>query len=249
MKVSASTFWIVALVVAVVAVVLVNVYVEVREKRNVEDQFTVFLINRSVRPGERLSERDVEAKAVPQRFGEAFKFAVEPDKDGRPSAIGDTFQRPANSGDVLWYNLFTKSADDDLDHQITDQMRLVALPVNSRMLPGNLQPGMFVDIEAPFSVVDGGSTVLPVMEYVRVLAVGNVSIVDQESTRGGRPRNPSSYRTISIEVEPDQATDLSMIQKIAIGDFELHLRNPADQSTPKIRAGGINPDVLRLIEP
>ena len=117
------------------------------------------------------------------------------------------------------------------------------------MLPGNLQPGMFVDIEAPFSVVDGGSTVLPVMEYVRVLAVGNVSIVDQESTRGGRPRNPGSYRTISIEVEPNQATDLSMIQKIAIGDFELHLRNPADQSTPKIRAGGINPEVLRLIEP
>jgi Flp pilus assembly protein CpaB len=244
---SGTRLVVIAVAVAVVAVILMNVYVSMARREAREGEFIVYRLNRAVQAGDRLNERDVEAVAVPQRFRSAFANAV--DADGLTTRVGSAFERAANSSDVLTYDLFVAPEGDELDRLVGRDMRLVALQVNSSSLPGTLRPGMFVDIEAPFASQGALPNVLPVMERVKVLAVGRRSVVDQSSGSGSsRGGSMGSYSTISIEVTPQQATELSMVQKIAAGDFELHLRNPGDMGTPKIPTGGINPEVLRLVE-
>jgi len=102
---------------------------------------------------------------------------------------------------------------------------------------------MYIDIEAQFP---GGSlNVLPVMERVEVFSVGSRTIGGDANSTSRSSRN---FTTISIQVSPDDATSLEKIKKLVVGDFELHMRNPADNTTPKIPEGGINPQVLKLID-
>jgi hypothetical protein len=70
-----------------------------------------------------------------------------------------------------------------------------------------------------------------------------------EHTARSARRNRSLIRKITIEVEPHLATTLSMIEKIAIGDFELRLRNP-DDATRRLKGvppGQINPQLVDLL--
>lgn len=235
---------VIALIIAAAAVVLVNVYIGVLRKQAQTSAFTVYRLKQSVRPGDKLTDRHVEAVAVPEDFQSAFSNAVDP--TGLETRLGEIFRRPADRADVLTYDLFLDPDENELDRRISRDMRLVALPVNPRRLPATLRPGMFVDIEAPFPST-GVPNVLPVMERVRVMAVGSHSVID-EATSEGKARL-GSYSTISIEVTPSQATQLSKIAKAVTGDFEIQLRNPGDHSTPKIPTGGLNPEVLQLIEP
>ncbi|HEX7010333.1 MAG TPA: RcpC/CpaB family pilus assembly protein [Phycisphaeraceae bacterium] len=235
----------VAAIVAAVAVVLVNVYIEVVRRQAREGEFIVYRLTTSVRPGDRLSERDAQPVAVPERFRDSFGDAL--DETGFRARLGEPFRRSANRNDVLTYALFTDPQENDLDRRIGLEMREKALPVNPRSLPAGLRPGAYVDIEAHFP--DGaGSRVLPVMERVKVLAVGPYSVADESSDASGRPMRAGSFASISVEVTPEQATQLAAIQTIIAGDFEIHLRNPGDTGTPKIPSGGINPQVLALVE-
>jgi Flp pilus assembly protein CpaB len=234
----------IGIVLAIVAVILMNIHVEVVRRQARPGEFTVYRLENRVRVGDTLRERDVRAVRMPEDFREAFHNAVDP--TGLRARIGQPFKRAAERGGVLTYDLFIDADEANLDRLISRDMRLVALPVNARTLPGNLRPGMFVDIEAPFVTgAAGGPRVMPVMEFVRVMAVGRRSVIDEQADAEGRQ---TTFSTISIEVTPEQATQLAMIQSVAAGDFMLHLRNPADTSQPKIPMGGINPAVLSLID-
>jgi len=235
-----------AVVLGIVTVILLNVYVErIRSEAN-ERSFRIYQLNLSVAPGYRLKDRDVVAVDVPERFRESFSNAV--DAVGLQIRIGDAFQRSASRGDILTYNLFTPVEGADEDRAIADGKRLVSLPINSQTVPGNLRPGMFVDIEAAFATGQQTAVVMPVMERVRVFAVGQLTESMAEATTG-RPRSIGGFRSITIEVEPLEATYLSMIAKRAVGEFELHIRNPSDMTLAKIPDGGINPAVLKLVDP
>lgn len=234
---------VIGVIVGIVAVILMNVYVEMVRRQARPGEFIVYRLETRAQPGDRLQERDVKAVRMPEDFKEAFSNAV--DSTGLRARLGEPFKRSATRGDVLTYDLFIDPEDNNLDRLISRDMRLVALPVNSRTLPGNLRPGMYVDIEAPFPGRGGVPNVLPIMEYVKVLAVGRQSVIDE---RTGEDSVSRSFGTISIEVTPEQATQLSVIQSGAIGEFQLHLRNPADTSQPKIPSGGINPQVLAMID-
>jgi hypothetical protein len=184
---------------------------------------------------------------MPRKYRDSFDgMVLEESGEGDASLtaqVGLRIKLPARRNQFLTYDLFTDPSDIELDTRINPNMRLVALPVNPRTLPGSLQPGMSVDIEAQFP--GGNLNILPVMENVTVFSVGTRSIADDSTDAGRATRN---FTTISLQVTPDEATNLEKIKKMVIGDFELHLRNPSDNSTPKIPDGGINPAVLRLIE-
>ena len=240
---SSTTLVIVALLAGLIAVVLVNVYVETAKRSARPNSFTIYRLTRSLEPGDKLSQRDVEPMEADERFRDFYSNAL--DEAGVQTRLGETVYRPADMGAPLTYDLFRQREEDDLDRRITEGMRLVALPVNPRTLPGTLRPGMYVDIEAPFQTRAGTIKVLPVMERVRVMAVGRRSVIDEANEAGGRMGN---FSTISIEVEPRQATQLSMIEKLATGDFELHLRKPGDDTVPKIPTGGLNPDVVAMLD-
>lgn len=236
---------IVAAVLALIAVVLTNVYVEYVKRVSEEGTITRFRLTQSLRPGERLKDRDIVAVKLPARYEDAFRTYIN-DKE-RDSFIGRQVLRYAEQGEFLAGRMFEASTDKDLDDEIAPGMRLYPLPVNSRMAIGGLRPGMVVDIEAPFTV-QGKPVVLPVMENVKVIVVGAVSTLDE---RTGSTSRISTYQTISIEVLPQATAKLSMIEKMASGPFELTLRNRLDEKMVKIPNAdpqtGINPSVLDML--
>ena len=235
-----------AVLLALLAVILVNVYISMVRAADQPGSFTVFRLNVSVKPGDTLRSSDVTAVKVDKRFADAFKTAVKANAQGQPFQLGQAFQRAASMNDVLSYNLFEPPTQNRLDLTIDPGKRGVALPVNAQKLPGDIQPGMFVDIAAPFTEPNGQTAVWPVMERVKVLLVGSQSVLDQQN---GHNRNAtSSYSTITVEVTPKQALQLSQIQHLAAGEFEINLRNPGDESTPDIPGGGINPQVLQRLK-
>lgn len=237
---------IIAAAVAVAAVIAVNLYVAMIKKQVHEGQFTVYRLATSLKPGDKITSKSVDAVAVPKRFWDSFEGMVREESgsgdDSLTAQIGQRVRVPVRRNQFLAYDLFTDPNNIELDTRINPNMRLVALPVDPRTLPGSLQPGMKVDIEAQFP---GGSiNVMPVMENIEVFSVGTRSIVSDESAGS---RGQRSFSTISIQVTPEEATNLEKIKKLVMGEFELHLRNPTDSSTPNIPEGGINPRVLQLL--
>jgi len=237
----------IALALALLAVILVNLYVAMIKRQAHEGEFTVYRLVTRYKSGQKLSAKDVQPVRIPRRYMDSFEGAVMEDSADDDQAltavVGTRLRSPARRNQFLTHDLFTDPHLTEMDTRITQGMRLVALPVNPRALPGSLQPGMYVDIEAQFP--GGGLNILPVMERVEVFSVGSRTVAGDARSTGRSQRN---FTTISLQVGPDDATSLEKIKKLVIGDFELHMRNPADNSTPKIPEGGINPQVLKLID-
>ena len=237
---------IIAAVVALAAVIVVNLYVAMIKRQVHEGKFTVYRLKTTLKPGDKLSDKDVEEVAVPKSYWSSFEGMVREDSTEDDASLtaqlGQRVRAAAQRNQFLTYDLFTNPNDVPLDSKINTNMRLVALPVNPRTLPGSLSPGMKVDIEAQFP--GGNINILPVMENVEVFAVGSNSIADDTSAG----RSQRNFTTISLQVTPEEATSLEKIKKMVLGDFELHLRNPNDNSTPNIPEGGINPIVLRMTD-
>jgi Flp pilus assembly protein CpaB len=237
---------IIAAAVGLLAVILVNIYVAMVKRQAHEGEFAVYRLVTTLRSGDKLSQKNVKAITMPKRYRDSFEGMVIEDSVGKDDALtallGTRVKTPARRNQFLSFDLFTDPNDIELDTRISANLRLIALPVNPKTLPGNLQPGMYVDIEAQFP--GGTLNILPVLERVEVFSVGSRSIADDSE---GSARN-QRFTTISLQVTPQDATSLEKIKKLVIGDFELHLRNPSDNSTPNIPDGGINPLVLRLVD-
>lgn len=248
---SSTRLIIVAFALAIVAVIVLNLYVS--QVRRAADQaaFDVYVLTKSLLPGDRIRKEDVKTIRVPNSFKPSMGDLGAISADDLNNRIdGKTpVERSASQGDFVTYRLFeTPESRRDIDKNITPGKRLVSLPVNSRTsLPGVLREGMTVDIEAPFNLGGSIPITLAVMERVRVIALGSRAVYDQD-VNTGRARTTGSFNTITIEVTPDEATQLSMIQRLAAGDFDIQPRNPADTGTPKIKTGGINPEVLDLLD-
>ncbi len=234
---------IVAAVLAVVAVVLVNLYVEAAKRSVDTDEFPVFRLRVSKSPGQTLEARDVERIAVPEKFQPSFAGAVGPNADGQADTLGEVITRPVEVGEILEYRHFDLLTEDESRLLINDGMRGIALPVDASTVPDPLRPEMWVDLEAPFRGNAGDTVILPVMERVRVVSVGSTNIIDEQRGRGGR----SGVGKITLEVTPDQASQLETIKSIVTGSFRVHLRRTEDRGRPKIPDGGINPAVLQLL--
>lgn len=228
---------------ALLAVVLVNVYIEMIKRQQEVETFTVYRLREPLHPGDALRRQDVRAVEVPKRFSDAFSAALKPDElDVR---AGETIRRFAPEGGLVTLRLFEHPDRSGFDQRIAEGKRLKALRVNDETVPGNLRPGMFVDLHAPLPGTSGGVRVLPIMERAKVMAVGRRTVVEEEQE--GRTDAPQ-YRAITVEVTPEMATRLAAIARLAVGPFEVHLRNPADRDRPAIPKGGLNPEVVRLLE-
>ena len=234
---------IVALALALFAAIATNLYIH-RIKQQVREQsIYVYRLLRDVRPGDRMTTKIAEPIEVPKKLQDSYRDALDKVGFANKIEVEARFRASAPQGDIMTYSMFL---DPEIEAaQITLGMRRVTIPVNSRSVPGSLRPGMTVDIEAPF-YVGPQLEVLPVMEHVKVLALGRFTIADEHDST--RRRRPGSYSSIEIEVTPEEATLLSTIKRRASVEFELHLRNPGDLERPKIPGGGINPQVLDLIE-
>ncbi len=236
-----------AVIMAALAVILTNIYINQIKKQNELESFKVYVLKISMSPGDRLRSRDVEEISVPdtQKFRTTFDQMGSLDTTGLKTRIDlkEPLQRPANAGEILLYRHFTSPDGGVIDQKITPGKRLKVLSINSKTVPGALRVGMFVDLEAAFNT-QFGVQVLPVMERVRVVALGTATSYEAATSRVSASR----FSSLTIEVTPEQATQMNLIERVMIGDFDLTVRNPSDTAYTKIPSGGINPAVVDLVE-
>ncbi len=238
-----SKLLLVAVVLAIVAAVMVNVYGEMLKRANAEQSFPVYRLTRSMKRGEKLRRQDVRMFAVPVSFRDSFPDAVDTEAALENLLESEPLQMDVPQNAVLLRSHFVERGGEAGDRNITLGYRRVWLPVNSRSVPGGLAPGMYVDIAAPFSTGAGLPEVKLVMERVKVEAVGERTISD-DTVGVQRSR---SYHGITIDLPPGDALKLSQISMMITGDFILQLRNPGDNERT-IKSGGINPEIDQLIE-
>jgi Flp pilus assembly protein CpaB len=236
----------IAVALALLAVVLNSLYIQHIRRQSEEDFFLAYVATRSLTPGSKVQPRDYKEMRLPRRFEKTFKdvgFLGESEivTYGGGSKL---LTRAVAQGEPLSFRHFQEAETEGIDKEITKGFRFVSLPVNSRTLPGALRKGMRVDLEAPFQTAQGVVTVLPVLENVQVVALGTQTAFDDDS----RPdRIQRSYQNITIQVTPEEATDLANIARMTLGNFEVQLRNPGDTAPVKIEKGGINPEVRKLL--
>lgn len=89
-----------------------------------------------------------------------------------------------------------------------------------------VQPGNRIDLMLIMKRDDGGQTVVPFMEQMKVLATGQKIIQDGSDDRPG-VRKTQTYTTFTLEVTPTQAGRIAL--SLDIGKLRAVLRNETDK--------------------
>ncbi|MEM9881528.1 MAG: hypothetical protein AAF800_01250 [Planctomycetota bacterium] len=238
---------VVALLVAVAAVVLVNLYVVGVRAGAQEGEFAFFRLRVAKDVGQVLSMDDVELQRLPVRYRDALPDVVEPNAAGEPLRLGDPFTRSAELGEPLTTRMFDDLTADAARRLITEGMRGVSLPVVSKLLPDPLKAEMRVDLLAPVRASGGRREMMVVMENVRVVSVGALNIVDERAA--GTNRTSGNFDSLTVEARPDEAVLLNEItQEVQkIGTYTVLLRSPEERGATFIPDGGINPRLLERL--
>lgn len=234
-----------ALVLALIAVIATNVYIDQVRRTVKQSSFAVYIFEYDVNRGEKFKADSVREVSVPINYESNFRKLKCIDKNQLTSGNYDNkeLQRGAVSGQFLTSDLFELRNEDRPDLRMDDGMRLIALAVASRPQLTILQPEMHVDIMVPLNTGTRYNQMMLVMENVRVLAVGTRMATDESSGRAVA----GSYQSITVQVKPEEALELSTIEKAAAGPFELQIRKPSDRKPIVITKGGINEEVLNIV--
>ncbi len=234
-----TTLLIVAIVMALVTVILTNLYIGMVRSEMAESGVEYYKLVRTIEPGEYIRDNDLKPARTTADFAESIPGLIRPeDKNIYVNNKNSPVMRMVYEGEPLVTDIFTAPSH-QVDHKITAGKRGCPLPLSSRTAPGLLKPGMYVDILGTFPM--GGSQ-LPrtfvVIPSVKVIAVG--SITEQRDT--DRRMN---YSNITIEVEPRDAEHLVAIAKyIGKEGFDVLIRQPKD-AQPGI--AGVSAEVLKLV--
>lgn len=242
---------VIAVVLGVVAVILQMIYVQWVKSEAGTDEFNVYRFEVGLERGEELRRDDLETVPVPMRFQDSFQGAINADE--LENYLGTRLQQPAQQSALLTYDLFQQTVGRTLALEVDPDKVLVSIPVRGERLQG-LKPGDRVHLAAP--IPHRGSArpkVMPVMSDVRVMAVGEQTLVDEEEGFENRQRR---FTHISIQMPSEQWLQLEQIELLATGPFYVALRSPAKNpetlwgggESPLPEQGTINTELLRMIE-
>ena len=244
-----------ALSLGVIAVVILSFYIQSVKSQVAAQQFTVFVLERNIKPADRLNVKDWKAVSVPDK--PVFRTGFEGlnaiiSNNGSDEALraqitgGKQWEITAQKGAVITHAFFTRPQElADLDIE-AGKVR-IALPIKSNLTPGGLRPGMYVDLAAP--MLTGGQIpqTMIVMQNVRIKSVGTYTLAE-EST-GDQSRTIRSFNSVSIDVDQDVAIALSTLEKMVkvIGQFEIFIAPEGATRIPDWVPGKVNPMVLEQV--
>ncbi|MEM9416097.1 MAG: RcpC/CpaB family pilus assembly protein [Planctomycetota bacterium] len=241
----------VAGVVAVVAVILMNVYVEMRAKANAEDTENFFRLTVDRERGDDLSLGDFEMIAIPKSYIRAFGTdAIRESPDTAGDIAGGhekrKFSVSARAGEILRDSMFIRESTNRLGIDLRPGRRLVALRVNTDNQPPNLAPDDYVDIYANVTRRSGTQSIV-VMERVQVRLVG--SQIVEAGADSSRSRNVK-YGSITIEVDRDEVAKLANLQtRIAGNEFLIVVRAGIDHTLldGEEEGGVVRDEIMELL--
>ena len=228
----------VSFILALITVVLTNIYINRIREQVSAATFTVYELTRSVQPGDTFAATDVREKIVPLEFRDSFDRAIQPSEIS--TWYGQRIRRSASQSEIVTFEMFSSTLNKRQMDKIPRGMRWISVPINGRSAP-IIRPDVKVDLVAVFEVRGQTERVaLTVMENIRVIAVGQRTAEDENS----RTRTSN---TITIQVTDEEANDMITIQDF-LGEsvFTLVIRGTLDTDV-KIVGGGINPRVKQLV--
>lgn len=237
----------IGLVIAVIAVILMNVYVEMRVKASKEDTITYFRFRDKMDPGDDIELKRLEKIEVPKSLQNVFgtnAVPEDPDIPGRPlDGEFATLNKSVVKGQMLTFDLFRARDAVAMRDPAYRGLDEITLNIDSKEQPPNLRPGDFVDLYASVPL-NRNTEFMRIMEYVKVVDLG-----DRVQDSGTRSR-VNKYGSITIYVDPDLSNKLFDIQKRVDGQtFNVTRRDPQDKKPRELDTGGskeINKRVLEL---
>ena len=132
---------IVAVVLAVMAVILTNIYIRQIRQQNRLKSFSVYILQVHKSPGDRIKsiKKDVRQIYVPDTptFRDTFsQMGYVDDKSLSIRISGkEPLKREARAGEILLFKHFTSPESEAIDQQISRGKRLKVLSINSKTVP------------------------------------------------------------------------------------------------------------------
>ncbi|NCC26617.1 MAG: Flp pilus assembly protein CpaB [Gammaproteobacteria bacterium] len=244
-------------VLGIISVVLVNVYIADVVSREAGIGF--LRLDPGADPvarGEVLRRDSVVSEALPLRFEGLAQLVVRDDPQSRAFVLGRPVNRDLTPGSPLLYDYFTDLDGRRFAAAIEPGKRAIAIPVGSTSAVGFLiEPGSVVDILGTFPRLDasseagsGARALLPdfAVEIVTrtILQAVKVLAVDRAVSRGGyEGLGDRGFRSVTLEVTPEQAEILTFALGQVKGGLTLSLRHPDDLAPAELR--GIDWSQLR----
>ncbi len=143
---------------------------------------------------------------------------------------------PLKRGEVLSWSFIEGGAPaaSGLSSLVTQGLRAVSLPIGgAQAVSGMVRPSDRIDVLGTFSFPSKTqpevmeNVTLTVLQDVTVLATGQTTARQLQSTRGARADAGSGYSTVTLEVSAEEAELLVFAQQMR-GSLTLTLRNPKD---------------------
>ncbi len=239
-----------ALAMALVAVIILSIYIQGVKDQVAAKQFTVFVLNENVSRNDPIKRKDWESYKIPDTpefdaaFRKGIKAVMSEDELIVKVKAGDRYEVDAARGSIITHVMFDKE-NRSKELEVEAGKVRIALPVQSKTTPGGLRPGDFVNIAAPIETGGAVPEMMVVMEIVKIKAIGTQTYTEGGSDSDRKIRN---YSTVSIDVDQATAVKLSTLEKMvrAIGEFELFITSQKQKIS--WQGGGINPDVLKHME-
>jgi len=246
---------VVALVVAVAAIILTNLYIEQIRRESEPDTITVMVAAKDLAAGTVLDKQDI-AYAI--RYVQAVpKFRVPFNENSL--YLGQELTIAVTKDDYILSTYFGGGAPGErkLSQKIDAKLnqRAMTIPVdNEQSLEGSILPGDRVDLLLTYQTVvaleaPGGKGPAPVpargrTDFVTASLLENVYVLATGRFGGGEGMQ-GRYRSITLLVGPDEAKVL--IWAMNLGKLSVLLRNPKDlQSTDRAVAFGGTDDLKNL---
>ncbi len=230
----------IAFAAAVVAAILVNVYVGRIEDRYTNRAMGVLQLKRDIPAGEKIRPRDIEVAFVSEYFRPAFARAFKGEE--KEAVEGRVVPRRMYAGEILFAPHFLETEDVYAPVNVPQGYQLVTVPIAGDASAGReLGIGSYVSVWGDFNTGTKKSPSIRPFEIIR-----NVKI----STLDGRPRIPEklrggNYDTIGIQVRDGQVRPL--MQVLAGAESRRFRVNLMSQPSVTEEAQ-LNEEVLRIVE-
>jgi pilus assembly protein CpaB len=231
-----------AVIVAVVAMVLINLYVAGIRRDYTADPVIVLQAIHAVPAGKPVTAADYKEIPLPRKiYEQVISYAVT--KQDLPILAATPLRRQLNNGDIISYSHLSRTVQEGLRDMIAPGQRAVSIQVSEETSVSNfVQPGDMVDIMATLmggQAAAARNVTKPLLTGIRVLAVGG----DYADTNNRAFAQRGRYNTVTLELSMEQAERVIAARDQLRATMTLLLRNPKDQGevapTPPINANDL----------
>ena len=241
-----STLVLVGVGLAVVAVVLMNIYVEMRVAAQNEDTVTFYEFKEELKVGDEITFDLLKEVEIPKSMQQAFgrdAIRKDPASDRPADGTGEKLIVPVIAGEFLRFSQVRSSNAANVRPAEFRNFDEITVNVDSKQQPPNLRPGDYVDLYAAVPGFRQDARNMRVMEYVKIVNLGERTRESGTSQAGKNDK----YGTITFYIQPDLTATLLDIQRKVVGNtFNLTRRDPGDKTPRELEIGGsreINPKV------